>query len=183
MAAQILKEFRVMIKLKAIWDKYFVGIIIGTVGTVLGGLVLAIDGLWDKIVSIAILFYAYQADYLYIRRVWVYTLLIVSILLTFNLAYRFFNNKKIKPWEKLSSMDSGNIRWRWDNYGFEHVKNIRAFCMKCDYELQVKYSHGDVTLSCFMCGLDAMEINGSYSDVVEVIENIIKREHRKLMKK
>lgn len=170
-----------MLNFKSIWDKYFVAIIIGTASTVIGGALLTVQGLWEKIVLSFYNFYVYLIGYLYIQRVWISLLLVFSLLYGVSLLYWLLKRKKIKPWEKVKSVTFGGIRWRWDNYGFERIGNIRHFCEKCDYELQVLFVGGGIVLKCPMCNLELLNVGDSYRSIIENMESLIKWEHRKAL--
>ena len=176
-----------MKELKAFWDKYCVAIICGTLATVIGGIILAIDHLWDYTKNIYSEIYSYLFGSVYVPR---YSVGIFMALVFGNIVcmcVKLFKSRKIEPWEKITELGTGNVKWRWTNLYMEEPVNIRPFCAACGFELiymqtYVPNTYEDATnMFCERCGKTMEAFPCRERDILIRIKKLIQDSHRKSM--
>lgn len=173
-------------RLKAIWDKYGVGIIV----TVIGGVIVSIvtvSHFWESVKNIFSDVYSYLTGNIYVPRYYIGILLILALGGIALVCARLFNSRKIEKWENVKEVRTRGVKWRWTNIGMEIVTNIRPFCGECGFELiyqqsYVKDTYEEATnMYCQRCGktIEAFPVKKDF--VLVTVEKIIQNEHRKSM--
>lgn len=119
---------------------------------------------------------------------WVLVLLVlIFCLYVFKIFNLYINKEKIPAWSKVNTIQYLDINWRWENIGYERVKNIRPFCPACDLELHVHddYMYGNKSTAayyCLNCGKIVKEIEFSSDGLKEIVKKQIELLHRRSIK-
>lgn len=160
------------------------------IATIVGGVIVTAITTWkiisfDYLSSLANNANTYLVGKVEVSRYTIYGILVACLFFAAGffvfVVLKIKANLKLNPLEKCTSLWVGGILWRWNNYCFESVYNIRPFCPKCDLELRLRNLGYSSVLECPICGVTYLDVKDGYSSVLSAVEKLIQREHRKIM--